>query len=85
MNKILKILGIILIVLSILLLIAVPPAGVGGIVFGVLCIIKSNKKTSDKINTRLSKSIEKTKQHQKLYEEKNRSSEKKNKNHSSGL
>jgi hypothetical protein len=70
MNKILNILGIALVVLSILLLIAVPPAGVAGIVFGILCIAKSKKKTIDKINTWLSKSIEKSKQQEKLYKEK---------------
>jgi hypothetical protein len=46
-----RILGITLIVLSVLLLIAVPPAGVIGIVFGVLLIIRSKKELASKIIT----------------------------------
>jgi membrane-bound ClpP family serine protease len=54
MNKIwcviLRVLGIILIVLSLLALIAVPPAGVFGIIFGVLVIIRTNKKLDEKLS-----------------------------------
>jgi hypothetical protein len=49
MNKALRILGIILIALSLLLLIVVPPAGVIGIIFGILCIKKSKKNSPDTV------------------------------------
>jgi hypothetical protein len=62
MKIVLRVLGIVFIVLSLLLLIAVPPAGVIGIIIGVLCLIRSNKKLSDKITAYLAKSREKTEQ-----------------------
>jgi len=40
-NKVLHIMGIILIIASVFLLSAVPPVGILGIVFGAFCIIKS--------------------------------------------
>jgi predicted DNA-binding transcriptional regulator YafY len=50
MNKVLRVFGIILIVLSLLLLIVVPPAGVIGIILGVLCIVRTNKKVAEKLS-----------------------------------
>jgi len=44
-----RVLGIIIFILSLLLLIAVPPAGIVGIILGVLFIFLSSKKFSDKI------------------------------------
>ena len=77
MNIVIRILGILLIVMSVLLLIAVPPAGVVGIVFGVLCIVRSNKKNQDKINSGLGKSIEKSKQREKMLGQKRMEAEQK--------
>jgi len=57
---VLRILGIILVVLSLLLVIAVPPAGIIGIILGVLCIVRSNQKLADKITANIAKSREKT-------------------------
>ncbi|MDR0473431.1 MAG: hypothetical protein LBH43_07155 [Treponema sp.] len=62
MKIVLRILGIILVVVSLLLLLAVPAAGVIGIVIGVLCIIRSNQKLTDKITAYLAKSREKSEQ-----------------------
>jgi len=66
----LRILGIILIVLSLLLLIAVPPAGVICLLFGIILIIRSSKNLTDKIKASIAKSKEKSEQSAKLLKEK---------------
>jgi hypothetical protein len=70
MNKVMHILGIILIVLSVLLLIAVPPAGVIGIIFGVLLIIKSKKELVAKISTSTENAKEKASQRYEILKQK---------------
>jgi len=45
---VIRVLGILIIVLSLLLLLAVPPAGIVGIILGVLFIFLSSKKFSEK-------------------------------------
>jgi beta-lactamase regulating signal transducer with metallopeptidase domain len=62
MNKAMHILGIIIIALSVLLLIAVPPIGVIGIIFGVLLIIKSKKELVAKISSNIENAKEEAKQ-----------------------
>jgi hypothetical protein len=70
MNKLLRVLGILLIVLSVLLLIAVPPVGVIGVVFGVLLIIKSKKELVTKISSNLANAKEKAEQRSKILKQK---------------
>ena len=56
----LRILGIVLIAVSVILLVAVPIAGIIGILFGSFCIIRSSPKLAEKIGLKLAKAKEKS-------------------------
>jgi hypothetical protein len=78
---VLRILGTFLVVISLLLLIAVPTAGAIGIIIGVFCIIRSNQKLAEKITAYLKTSKEKSEQraaefNQKYLEQKQKNQEK---------
>ena len=61
MNIFLRILGIALIVVSVLLLFAVPAAGVIGVIIGVFCILRSSPRIAEKIKQSHVKAVEKLK------------------------